>query len=322
MSEQSSEQPSEEPKPHPHAGDMLIVQKYLGLKSPSEIFSKGNNPANNTDPAAFSDVVFLSVDLEAYEFAQDKITEIGVSVLDTRNLAGIEPGPNASAWLSRIKTRHLRISEYKKLVNKRFITGCAEKFNFGTSEFIQLNQSRSVLAQIFNNPAGVQNPMSDKRRIVLVGHGLKNDTDYLKILNFSPQETGTVIRNIDTQNLAGSSKRDSVGLERVLRGLGADPVNLHNAGNDAAYTLQALVMMAVQHTEMPGGYLAAIKTLLMPETQKQKNRRFAKEKRKAKLAEKEAQAARNAQNASVPQDSVDEGPKARKFQRLENEHEV
>lgn len=271
-------------QPNRHAADMLMLQKYLGLVSPDQVLSKGKIPANNKDPSTWSDIVFLSIDLEAFEYDQNKITEIGVSVLDTRNLAGITPGTHATSWLAKIKTRHLRISEYKKLVNKRFIKGCPDNFNFGDSEFVQLNQIRNILTQIFNNPAGVQAPTFDKRKIVLVGHGLSNDTNYLKALNFSPNASGNVVRSMDTQVLSGSTKRLTLGLERVLRGLGADPVNLHNAGNDAAYTLQALVMMAVQQTHHPDAYLDAIRDVVMPETFKQQVKRIGKAKRQAKLA--------------------------------------
>lgn len=37
--------------------------------------------------------MLVSVDCEAYEFVQEYITEIGVSILDTRDILGVEPGP-------------------------------------------------------------------------------------------------------------------------------------------------------------------------------------------------------------------------------------
>lgn len=273
------------PPPHPHAVEMANLQRYLGLEPQIPVKNKA---MQNVDPAAFKDVCFLAIDCEAFEFAQNKITEIGVSVLDTRDLTGIEPGAHAAKWLAQIKTRHLRIKEYQKLVNKKFIKGCPDKFNFGNSEFIYLNQIRNVLTEIFNNPAGVDAPTFDKRKIVLVGHDVKSDIDYLKNINFSPYASGRIVGSMDTLKLSGSSKTTTVGLERLLRGLGADPVNLHNAGNDAAYTLQAIVMIAVQQTAQPGAYLKAIQDVVMPETFKQKIRRELKAKKQAQQAQQAA----------------------------------
>lgn len=253
---------------------MSALQRYLSLTP--QITTNDDKATKRAKAAADDDVVFLSIDLEAYEFAQDKITEIGVATLDTRELAGVEPGAKAGSWLSKIRTRHLRIREYKKLVNKRWIKGCPDKFNFGVSEFIQLNQARKILTGIFNDPAAQDPSPVQKRNIVLVGHGLKNDTDYLKSLQFSPNAGGNVVRSLDTQVLAGSNKKMTVGLERLLRALDIEPLNLHNAGNDAAYTLQALVMMAVQQTASPGVYLAAVQATPVPEKFKNRHRKANK----------------------------------------------
>lgn len=265
---------------------MLALQKDLGLNPQAHLDFKDPKDVKtvNLVNGPVSEVVFLSIDLEAYEFAQTKITEIGISTFDTRQTSDAHP----STWTTLIKTRHLRIKEHKNLVNKKWIQGCPDAFNFGTSEFIALRQIRNELTSIFNNPAGAAVPTTDKRKIVLVGHGLKNDTDYLKSLGFSPNVGGNIVRNLDTQTICGSTKRKTIGLERLLRGLGEDPVNLHNAGNDAHYTLQALVMMAVQHTERPGSFLQRIQDVEIPETFKQKARREGKAKRRARLAAAQA----------------------------------
>lgn len=71
--------------------DMQELHKLLGLSQqglqtdhqvkPTE--SQTQLPLQTVNP---SDIVFISIDVEAYEFAQDKITEIGLSVFDTRSL--------------------------------------------------------------------------------------------------------------------------------------------------------------------------------------------------------------------------------------------
>lgn len=198
-----------------------------------------------------SDVVFLAVDVEAFERAQDKITEIGISKLDTRDLVSRAPGPDGAAWVQQIRTRHFRIQEHAKLINKAFVKGCPDRFDFGSSEWLPLKSASTSLTSLFRIPSSftAASPAvpesSTFRKIVLVGHGLSGDTGYLKALNFSPFAAGTVISTVDTLKLSGP-KTNQLGLKRLLTALGVQPMHLHNAGNDAHYTMQALVQLAVR----------------------------------------------------------------------------
>jgi hypothetical protein len=76
-------------------------------------------------------VVFICVDVEAYERNLSQITEIGIATLDTDDLKTVVPGKGGDNWLSLIRVRHFRISEYKHLKNSEFIDGCADRFEFG-----------------------------------------------------------------------------------------------------------------------------------------------------------------------------------------------
>lgn len=78
------------------------------------------------------------------------------------------------------------------------------------------------------------------RRIVLVGHGLKNEVGYLRNLNFNLMEAPNVVGVVDTQCI-GTSK-SPIGLNKLCKALGMEPHLLHNAGNDAAYTLRAMIL--------------------------------------------------------------------------------
>lgn len=240
--------------------ELLTMQHILGLKDASDESLKVKpKELERLQRLKAADPVFVCVDLEAFEFAQDKITEVGVSVLDSRHVVGNGPGPDGNEWLSKIVTRHFIIKEHKHLVNKRFLHGCPDKFNFGTSEIVPLNRVHMTLTQLFNNPSPGSALASDQgaRNLILVGHGLSNDTAFLNKLNFAPHATGKIIQDIDTQRFVGTKKK-SVGLSRLMAGLGVSAENLHNAGNDAAYTLQALVLMTVQHTNNPGAYIKAV----------------------------------------------------------------
>jgi hypothetical protein len=162
-----------------------------------------------------------------------------------------------------MKHVHLRPIEYKKYVNKNFIKGCPDAFNFGTTDMIKLEDAGRIMTRIFSDPTRVleacnlTNEIADvEPTIMLVGHALSNDTEYMRRLNFSPKH---VSGHIDTQKLARISKKQPPGLTKLLAALSIDAKNLHNAGNDAAYTLQALVGVAVQEHHQPGGVVEALK---------------------------------------------------------------
>lgn len=95
------------------------------------------------------------------------------------------------------------------------------------------------------------------RNIVLVGHSLKNDIDFLRKLNFHLDNVPNIILKIDTQNVATPKKR-AVGLKKLLVALDIESTQLHNAGNDAAYTLRALLTTAVKEHFAPGSTLQRI----------------------------------------------------------------
>lgn len=78
-----------------------------------------------------SDLVFISVDVEAYEKDHTKITEIGISTLDTRDLVGVAPGEGGKAWFDLIRARHFRIKEHHWMRNGEYVHGCPERFMYG-----------------------------------------------------------------------------------------------------------------------------------------------------------------------------------------------
>lgn len=89
---------------------------------------------NAETPASFEQedsVVFVCVDVEAYEKDTKKVTEIGVATLDTKDIGGVAPGEGGKNWMPAIRARHFRINEHKHLNNSEFVNGCAGDFQFG-----------------------------------------------------------------------------------------------------------------------------------------------------------------------------------------------
>lgn len=127
------------------------------------------------------------------------------------------------------------------------------------STWINLKDAPKILSRIFQCPERLSEASSfavafpdTKRNVVLVAHGLSNDDEYLTTLGFNLKQASNLTRHVDTQRIAGGSKKKSIGLRRLLDKLGVQHQGLHNGGNDAAYTLQALIVMAVKDFQQPG----------------------------------------------------------------------
>ena len=237
--------------PHP---DLLLLQRMLKLvESPKEL------------KVQYSEPIFVCIDCEAFEHAQSKITEVGLAVLDANDIAGVNPGVDCQEWFKKIKHAHLRPIQYGHLRNKAFIKGCPDSFGFGSTVWVDLAEAKEILRRIFRDPTKLHQSWdasvhigSASRNVVFVAHGAGSDDVYLQKLGFSLKAHGNIVKTIDTQKMV-SSKKNQVGLSRLLHSLGnIRPVNLHNAGNDAAYTLQAMLTLAVREQQEPGSALVSL----------------------------------------------------------------
>ena len=228
-------------------------EKAAGLKLPELI---------TTDPAPYPfdrNVTFVCVDVEAYEKDRNKITEIGISTLDTLDLVSTPPGKGGDEWMKKIRARHFRIAEHGHLRNVDFVGDCADNFNkkFGTSEWISNKEAPQVVASCFRHPfsapgqyhpypgevndigrhgAGSQYiPPVDhnqpKRDIVLVGHDIKGDIDYLRSIGYDVSNLSNLLEAIDTSDIFRAMKReqDRRSLGAVLLDLELTGWHLHNA---------------------------------------------------------------------------------------------
>ncbi|OBT62350.1 hypothetical protein VE03_08437 [Pseudogymnoascus sp. 23342-1-I1] len=212
-----------------------------------------------TKPAPFeqeSSVVFICVDVEAYEKNHRLITEIGIATLDTADIADLVPEERGANWFPAIRARHFRIKEYGHLNNTEFLQGCADMFRFGTSEWITLADAPKSVADCFKPPFSAPHSPStptaespsDKRKIVLVGHDLPADIAFLRQLGYDPGNLSNLLECTDTTHMYRAFRREphNSGLGKVLADLDIAGWDLHNAGNDAVYTLQAMVAIAVK----------------------------------------------------------------------------
>jgi len=348
--------------------------KYGHLLEPLDVEEPAPQPFDR-------DVVFISVDVEAYERAHNIITEVGISTLDAADIKSLAPGDGGANWMECIRSRHFRIGNHAHLRNTTFCTGDPEKFLFGRSEFVSMNEigrvvdscfeppysadfvhdgkyraaddtsvsttrignqlqsisieaqklvQRDVLGpQFLTEPVDVQGPtnaeqdlankvavsnilpsselpndatvskppsatrssqsgspeniqistnhLSSQQRgryrdIILVGHDLDSDLQYLSSLKSAifhkppavvypqPLEPENPLRqhileSLDTANLYQVWKRETniTSLAKVLVGVERTGWHLHNGGNDARYTLEALIGILLRARVEEGG---------------------------------------------------------------------
>lgn len=240
-------------------------------------------PLDITKPAPYpceKEVVFICFDVEANEHAHHQITEIGVSTLDTKDIMNIPAGPSGKDWIKQIRSRHFRIKEHKHLRNKTFVSGNPDGFKFGESEFVSLRTGEAVseVDRCFIYPfsGGFQHDGTRgfklhghsetvgeaDRRIVLLGHDVQTDIDYLSKMGskiftsslgkYPPIAAHPVLSSIeealDIANLYKVLKKEenTRSLGSIMADLGRDAWDLHNGGNDARYTMECLIGLAIK----------------------------------------------------------------------------
>ena len=88
----------------------------------------------------------------------------------------------------------------------------------------------------------------DKRTIILVGHDISTDIDYLRKLGYNPCDLTNLRELVDTSSMYRALKREPNprNLGSILANLNIPGWYLHNAGNDAVYTLQAMIAIAMK----------------------------------------------------------------------------
>jgi hypothetical protein len=200
-----------------------------------------------------SDVIYIAVDVESYERNHNMITEIGFATLDTRDLKDIPHGETGKDWHKFIRARHFRVNEYKHYTNSGFVRGCPDNFEFGESEFVDLKDVPRMIASCFKYPYSAKPTEQttaneeEKRNIIFLGHDTKQDIAYLRKLGYDPSN----LANIDFQDTvamwrAVTGERSARGLAHILYALELASWNTHNAGNDAVYTVHAMIGICIE----------------------------------------------------------------------------
>lgn len=170
-------------------------------------------------------VPLVAFDVEAYEKSPQKVTEIGIAVYD--------PVVLQQSMLPIITQGHIIIEEHKTLHNRRYCPDNKAFFMGGVSHMADMKTARKIIT-------GVMDEYITNRNGSFVGHHIEGDIKWLRSLNINISDQVGIV---DTGRLHSYSRRRGATLRGILRLVGIPHGYLHNAGNDAYYTLLAAMAL-------------------------------------------------------------------------------
>ncbi|KAG4421998.1 hypothetical protein IFR04_004857 [Cadophora malorum] len=189
------------------------------------------------------EIIILSLDFGYSAHEGNKITQIGISTMSTNVWRELSPTEDARI----IHSRCVR-TPIKSLITSNFL--------FGESETVY----RRNLVDFLRDALAQRSVDGSPQRVVLVGVGTLNELKILKDLGIDLQEKsffaieGILDLNAITKTLE-LPFRNRPSLLRILKHLEIffREEYLHDSGNDAHFTLRALLMLAAIAFERIGG---------------------------------------------------------------------
>lgn len=166
--------------------------------------------------------VLFCVDVEAWERETRLITEIGVSIYDPRG--------QEYALSPYIQNHHILIQETLAKRNGKFVPEHSANFNGGLSYVLCKEEAIDLMQTLIRKYFG-----DDLIQCLLVGHDVRGDIKWLTQMGIEMPPKMDVL---DTQTLYSHTHgKKGNSLKNALRDVGQPYAFLHNAGNDAYYTV-------------------------------------------------------------------------------------
>ncbi|KAI1754707.1 hypothetical protein F4782DRAFT_456706 [Xylaria castorea] len=242
---------------HLKRGGLRHLERFLGLR------------LDNAN-ALSTDAIFISLDLEVSSDRQklhlftDKplITQVGFARLDVRDFASLSASSNLESLVS-IYMYQIEVPPKSKQA------ACI----FTHTQQISPEKIPTILMQnlCIQNNLGPNNSTSDQLRgIVLIGHSIREDLKILHLFGINISTIAPIIAVIDTHTLSRfvlppyhpnvpTLSGQDFSLRGVLAQLGCRPpiATFHNAGNDAVYSLLAMLLLAVRNSAARKAELSA-----------------------------------------------------------------
>ena len=185
------------------------------------------------------------------------IKEYGVAILDTRD---IDKFTERSDLHQLISTRHYST---RPLGRRRPPTTTRECV-FANTNQVDQDEFPSIIAKSLRvRDAKSSSPGTCVRNIAIVGHSVKRDLRIFQRLGIDVLGIAPLVIILDTHNMArdvlgptstrlsGRAPISRLTLAAVLAEIGCHhgENELHNAGNDATYTLFALIALAIRSSQ-------------------------------------------------------------------------
>ncbi|RCK65405.1 hypothetical protein Cantr_01348 [Candida viswanathii] len=164
----------------------------------------------------------IAMDCEAYEREHLTVTEIGIAVVEQHG--NLVPD---------IKTYHIVVGEHIDKRNSKYVPDKKDNFMGGTSLVVNEEDSRKFLQGLFQK-------YIEERDGVLVCHQVSSELKYFRKIGLKFRSD---IKTLDTMTLLQISRLSGHALWATLRLLGIPHAYLHNAGNDAYFTLLAALAL-------------------------------------------------------------------------------
>ncbi|KAI8918346.1 hypothetical protein DFJ77DRAFT_455244 [Powellomyces hirtus] len=166
------------------------------------------------------DHIFLALDVEAYEADHTILLEIGWTLWSPKL-------PKSS----RLWAKHYVITDNLRYRNGRYVPDHRYNFNQGDSVEATLEETLEELRHDFR-----------RKNVVLIGHDIRSDIEYLEIWGLDPTDYTKDI--FDTRDLfVPVGMKEQTSLKTICTDLNIPTKYLHNAGNDAYYTMLAFMAM-------------------------------------------------------------------------------
>lgn len=175
---------------------------------------------------------FISIDIEAFEFSQQKITEIGISIYD--------PLKEALSFVPNFTNIHILIKEHLHLRNGKYVVDNKDRYLCGNSIILTKNEALKFIQSLLDHYL-ISRYETHGMNSILVGHDIKGDIKWLKQLGLHLPAN---VKSLDTQIISRlSNGSNQLGLGKILNRYGIPHSYLHNAGNDAYFTLLLLLKL-------------------------------------------------------------------------------
>jgi hypothetical protein len=217
-----------------------------------------SNPTIDNIVATITDPVFVSIDTEALDRGESRsekvlgITELGISILDTRKLQ-----ETLTDDLSNVlSTFHYETEKCRQDYNPRYWPTF-----FGQSQYLDEHRTGWLVDHVLRT--GSTDPSATEvRNTVLVGHAVCPDVFKLMKVGKLDLRNFPKLLILDTEIIAEPRLGLSQRLKHLLSYYNLPCHDLHNAANDAHFTLKLLLMLAVDNDSTMGWTLEGRAKLL------------------------------------------------------------